>query len=95
MGNNNVRRQKRSLSKNSVFCVCCYCHHWFLVDDLTIEHIVPKMFGGSNKLSNLSLACEACNLHRGREQWVEFRNLHRLNIKRQQLLTILKTKAVN
>jgi len=32
---------------------------------LEVEHIVPKSKGGSNRISNLTLACKACNLLKG------------------------------
>lgn len=31
----------------------------------TIEHVVPRFFGGTNHLSNYVLACSACNQERG------------------------------
>lgn len=42
---------------------CAYC----AVENvpLQIEHIQPKAKGGSNKISNLCLACESCNLKKG------------------------------
>jgi hypothetical protein len=30
-----------------------------------IEHIIPDQHGGSDELSNLALACNHCNLHKG------------------------------
>ena len=32
---------------------------------LHVEHIVPRMHGGSDDLENLALACIDCNLHKG------------------------------
>ncbi|MBW4670921.1 MAG: HNH endonuclease [Cyanomargarita calcarea GSE-NOS-MK-12-04C] len=42
---------------------CSYCE----IKDvpLQIEHIHPKSKGGSNRISNLCLACEKCNLKKG------------------------------
>lgn len=42
---------------------CVYCN----VDNvpLEIEHIIPKSKGGSNKVSNLTLACGSCNQAKG------------------------------
>jgi 5-methylcytosine-specific restriction endonuclease McrA len=34
---------------------------------LEIEHIVPKSAGGSNKISNLTLACRPCNQKKGNQ----------------------------
>ncbi len=31
------------------------------VDDITIEHLVAKAFGGPDHISNLVLACDDCN----------------------------------
>lgn len=48
--------------------VCEYCH--LHQDDsplaaLHIEHIIPKIHGGTDDLDNLALACIDCNLHKG------------------------------
>jgi 5-methylcytosine-specific restriction endonuclease McrA len=32
---------------------------------LHVEHIIPKVLGGSDDLANLALACIDCNLHKG------------------------------
>ncbi len=42
---------------------CAYCGATHL--PLQIEHIVPKSRGGSNRIANLAIACEACNLKKG------------------------------
>jgi 5-methylcytosine-specific restriction endonuclease McrA len=49
---------------------CTYCAK----DDvpLQIEHIVPKAKGGSNRISNLCLACEPCNLKKGTQDIAQF-----------------------
>ena len=42
---------------------CAYCDAQNI--PLEIEHIVPKSQGGSNRVSNLTLACHACNQAKG------------------------------
>ncbi len=47
---------------------CEYCH--LHQEDsplaaLHIEHVVPKIHGGTDDLDNLALACIDCNLHKG------------------------------
>ena len=32
---------------------------------LHVEHIIPKIHGGTDDLNNLALACIDCNLHKG------------------------------
>jgi len=31
----------------------------------TVEHLIPKSEGGSNRLPNLKMSCNKCNIHRG------------------------------
>jgi 5-methylcytosine-specific restriction endonuclease McrA len=49
---------------------CTYCK----VENvpLQIEHINPKAKGGSNRISNLCLACEPCNLKKGTQDIAQF-----------------------
>lgn len=49
---------------------CTYCK----VENvpLQIEHIQPKAKGGSNRVSNLCLACESCNLKKGTRDVKDF-----------------------
>jgi 5-methylcytosine-specific restriction endonuclease McrA len=49
---------------------CTYCGKENI--PLQIEHIVPRAKGGSNRLSNLCLACEKCNLAKGTKSIEEF-----------------------
>jgi len=39
---------------------------------LQIEHIIPRSRGGSDRVSNLTLACEDCNQRKGRQTAAEF-----------------------
>lgn len=49
---------------------CAYCGAKNI--PLEIEHIVPKSRGGSNRVSNLALACVACNREKGNRTAAEF-----------------------
>ena len=49
---------------------CAYCGAREV--PLEIEHIVPKSRGGSNRASNLTLACHACNQRKGQQTAAEF-----------------------
>lgn len=49
---------------------CCYCEKTDI--PLEIEHITPKSRGGSNRVSNLCLACRPCNQHKGNQTAAEF-----------------------
>lgn len=49
---------------------CAYCHATGV--PLQIEHIVPKARHGSDRASNLTLACEPCNQRKGTQTAAEF-----------------------
>jgi len=49
---------------------CVYCGQTNV--PLEVEHIVPKVRGGSNRISNLTLACHACNQEKGSQTALEF-----------------------
>ncbi len=50
--------------------MCAYCGAKAVA--LEVEHIVPKVRGGSNRVSNLTLACVPCNQKKGRQTAAEF-----------------------
>jgi len=41
---------------------CRYCNS---KKNLTIDHIIPIMRGGTNKIENLQVLCETCNQAKG------------------------------
>lgn len=49
---------------------CAYCEQTGL--PLQVEHILPKIRGGSNRVTNLTLACERCNEKKGSRTAAEF-----------------------
>lgn len=49
---------------------CAYCGSTNV--SLQIEHLTPKVRGGSNRVSNLTLACEPCNRAKGSQTAAEF-----------------------
>ncbi len=49
---------------------CAYCGAQNV--PLQVEHIVPKARGGTNRVSNLTLACEPCNTAKGTQTADEF-----------------------
>lgn len=44
----------------SMHCCGCGCH-----DGLTVDHIVPRVMGGTNAVSNLQFMCRSCNSSKG------------------------------
>jgi len=51
---------------------CQYCHGKRKDPVLEIDHIIPKSRGGSNRVSNLTLACHTCNDDKGNRTAEEY-----------------------
>jgi 5-methylcytosine-specific restriction endonuclease McrA len=49
---------------------CAYCAKENV--PLQVEHIVPRAKGGSDRISNLTLACEKCNIAKGTQEIAVF-----------------------
>lgn len=49
---------------------CAYCNKSDI--PLEVEHIIPKVRGGSNRISNLTIACHKCNQKKGSKTAKEF-----------------------
>lgn len=44
---------------------CQYCGREFSAPDLTVDHVVPKVQGGSNDWGNVVACCRTCNMKKG------------------------------
>lgn len=76
---------KKRLFGTLAFCPCCYCKYVFLVEKLTIEHIIPHSLGGTNDDANIALACGPCNQKKGREAWFIKKNIIKEFDKKQNI----------
>src|SRR5258706_6169766 len=57
-----------STKPSVVFCWCWYCHWWYPLRRLTIEHLVNRRDGGTDREDNLVLACTGCNKRRNKRE---------------------------
>lgn len=60
---------KKRLFKDVADAPCYYCKEQFSINNLTIEHIIPRCCGGTNEDSNITLACAPCNQREGQKVW--------------------------
>jgi hypothetical protein len=49
---------------------CAYCGEKDV--PLQVEHIQPRALGGTDRLSNLTLSCKACNIKKGTQSIEQF-----------------------
>lgn len=59
------RKSKKLQLSNTYGCYCWWCDQKLSLNQLTIDHLVPRSRGGSNSLENLRLTCFPCNNKRG------------------------------
>ena len=45
--------------------LCQYCGRHFPVQQLSLEHVIPRSRGGATTWENVVCACLACNVHKG------------------------------
>ena len=62
---------------------CAYCGTTGV--PLQVEHLVPRVRGGSDRVSNLALACEECNQKKGKRTASEYGFAHLMQAARQPL----------
>ncbi|HEX2167191.1 MAG TPA: HNH endonuclease signature motif containing protein [Longimicrobiales bacterium] len=56
-------RRERVLKRDRFHCV--YCAEVFAPEDLTLDHVEPRMRGGDDSEGNLVAACRRCNELKG------------------------------
>jgi len=69
---------------------CAYCGAKAV--PLQVEHMIPKSRGGSNRVSNLTLACHACNQAKGTQTAAEWGHP---DLQKQAKLPLRDAAAVN
>jgi 5-methylcytosine-specific restriction endonuclease McrA len=64
------------LKRNEIFerdgYRCVYCGEQFPAEELTLDHVQPKVRGGDRSAGNLVSACGACNTLKGHRRLSAF-----------------------
>ncbi|MDB4878371.1 MAG: hypothetical protein JWM41_4817 [Gemmatimonadetes bacterium] len=60
---------------------CVYCGEHFAADELTLDHVQPRVRGGDRSEGNLVTACKACNTLKGQRRLSAF--LHEQPVARE------------
>ncbi|MCL5125156.1 MAG: HNH endonuclease [Deltaproteobacteria bacterium] len=64
-----IYRREVPFSRKNVLirdsCVCQYCGDGFASNELTVDHIIPKVQGGQNRWNNVVACCRVCNVKKG------------------------------
>ncbi len=64
-GNYNEIPSMMRFSRNNVYIrdnyQCLYCGKYCNIRDITLDHVVPKSFGGKKTWTNMATSCKKCN----------------------------------
>lgn len=80
---------------------CQYCGDKFILDELTLDHYIPKSMGGKKSFENCVISCGPCNWSRGHDISIKPMSVPRkptyfeLVKKRKQYPIFLKHKSWN
>jgi 5-methylcytosine-specific restriction endonuclease McrA len=68
------------LKRNQIFerdgYQCVYCGEQFPPDELTLDHVQPRVHGGDRSEGNLVTACMGCNTLKGHQRLSHFLHEH-------------------
>lgn len=45
--------------------LCVYCKIPMLIEEMTLDHVLPRSKGGTSRIENLVAACASCNHAKG------------------------------
>ncbi|MEO5568325.1 MAG: HNH endonuclease [Gemmatimonadaceae bacterium] len=51
---------------------CVYCGKRFTAEELSVDHVEPRMRGGDQSSGNLVTACRGCNVRKGHRRVSDF-----------------------
>lgn len=79
---------------------CAYCGRDLRTaapEELNLDHLTPRVAGGSNEATNLVTACKACNSSRGAKPWADYATggaIDRISQNRYAPLNVALAKAI-
>lgn len=56
---------------------CFYCHTEMPKEQLTLDHVFPRVKGGENEIDNIIFVCKSCNSSKGKRDLIEWFLLYR------------------
>lgn len=79
---------------------CAYCGRDLRnapAAEVTLDHLLPRVYGGNNDATNLITACRACNSSRQEKPWIDYATggaRDRIEQLRHQPLNVPLAKAI-
>lgn len=64
MSSKNINKRKTIYKRDNGRCYIC--QKKLSLQEMTLDHFVPKVYSGSNNTQNLRCCCAACNKYKGK-----------------------------
>lgn len=64
---------KKEITHGKYGCKCAYCGTHLSINEMHIDHVVPKKLGGKNNIKNLNPSCQSCNSTKGAKSLEDYR----------------------
>jgi 5-methylcytosine-specific restriction endonuclease McrA len=65
-----AKRMWRRAIKEHFNCQCVYCGETYELNELTLDHVIPRFNGGQTITRNLVPSCRKCNQNKGTNNWL-------------------------
>ena len=62
----------RRAIKEHFNCQCVYCGDTYELNELTLDHVIPRSRGGESITTNMVPACRKCNQGKGSSNWLRW-----------------------
>jgi 5-methylcytosine-specific restriction endonuclease McrA len=72
MNSSEAKRLHRQAIKEAFNFQCVYCGTTHEPNELTIDHVRPRSFGGHSLTNNLVPSCRKCNQAKGSRNWLQW-----------------------
>jgi hypothetical protein len=72
MNSSEAKRLHRRAIKEYFNFECVYCGIKHEPDELTIDHVRPRCYGGHSFTNNLVPSCRKCNQAKGSSNWLQW-----------------------
>jgi len=67
-----AKRLWRRAIKEHFHNQCVYCGNTYEPDELTLDHVKPRCYGGASFTKNLVPSCRTCNQSKGSNNWLQW-----------------------
>jgi 5-methylcytosine-specific restriction endonuclease McrA len=81
-----AKRMWRKAIKEHFNCQCVYCGETYELNELTLDHVIPRFNGGQTITRNLVPSCRKCNQNKGTNNWLTWMRQTFGHTPREQLI---------